>query len=123
MKQDFTRTVVGTPYYLSPEMCEQKPYNEKSDIWALGCVLYQMCAGHYPFEAQSLPLLTIKIIAGRFKPIPSHYSLELTETIRQCLSVDQKRRPSVIHILDKPFIKNFIKSNGIETNAERKFEH
>ena len=39
---NFAHTMVGTPYYLSPEMCEEKPYNEKSDIWALGCVLYEM---------------------------------------------------------------------------------
>jgi len=40
---NFAHTMVGTPYYLSPEMCEEKPYNEKSDMWALGCVLYEMC--------------------------------------------------------------------------------
>ena len=39
---NFAHTMVGTPYYLSPEMCEEKPYNEKSDVWALGCVLYEM---------------------------------------------------------------------------------
>ena len=36
----FAKTIVGTPYYLSPELCEEKPYNVKSDVWALGCVLY-----------------------------------------------------------------------------------
>lgn len=50
-QNNFARTMVGTPYYLSPEMCEEKPYNEKSDIWALGCVLYEMCALKHPFEA------------------------------------------------------------------------
>lgn len=44
-------TVVGTPYYLSPELCEEKPYNNKSDIWSLGCVLYEMCTLSHPFEA------------------------------------------------------------------------
>lgn len=44
---------MGTPYYLSPELCEGKPYNEKSDIWALGVVVYEMCTGTYPFDAQS----------------------------------------------------------------------
>jgi NIMA (never in mitosis gene a)-related kinase len=44
-------TVVGTPYYLSPELCEEKPYNHKSDIWSLGCVLYELCTFRYPFEA------------------------------------------------------------------------
>lgn len=49
----FAKTLVGTPYYLSPELCEGKPYNEKSDIWALGVVLYESCTGKYPFDAQS----------------------------------------------------------------------
>jgi NIMA (never in mitosis gene a)-related kinase len=44
---DFARTMVGTPYYLSPEMCEEKPYNEKSDVWALGCALYELCTCNY----------------------------------------------------------------------------
>ncbi|CAG2068093.1 unnamed protein product, partial [Timema podura] len=44
-------TVVGTPCYLSPELCEGRPYNEKSDIWALGCVLYEMMALHRAFRA------------------------------------------------------------------------
>ena len=43
------RTMVGTPYYLSPEMCEQKPYNQKTDIWAMGCLIYELCTGKHPF--------------------------------------------------------------------------
>ena len=46
-------TVVGTPYYLSPELCEEKPYNNKSDIWSLGCVLYELCTLRHPFEAMN----------------------------------------------------------------------
>ena len=52
-QNNFAKTMVGTPYYLSPEMCEEKPYNEKSDIWALGCVLYELCTFKYPFEANN----------------------------------------------------------------------
>jgi NIMA (never in mitosis gene a)-related kinase len=48
---NFAHTVVGTPYYLSPELCEEKPYNHKSDIWSLGCVLYELCTFKHPFEA------------------------------------------------------------------------
>uniref|UniRef100_A0A8C6DGU3 Serine/threonine-protein kinase Nek8 n=1 Tax=Moschus moschiferus TaxID=68415 RepID=A0A8C6DGU3_MOSMO len=44
-------TVVGTPCYISPELCEGKPYNQKSDIWALGCVLYELASLKRAFEA------------------------------------------------------------------------
>lgn len=61
------QTVVGTPYYLSPEMCEGKDYNEKSDVWALGCILYELVHLKRPFEAPTLPLLVQKITSVRFK--------------------------------------------------------
>lgn len=47
------RTFVGTPYYLSPEQCSDKPYNNKSDVWALGVVLYELCTLKRPFEAEN----------------------------------------------------------------------
>lgn len=47
----FAHTVIGTPYYLSPELCSEMPYNEKSDVWALGCLLYEMCKQTQPFKA------------------------------------------------------------------------
>ena len=51
--ENFVRSKVGTPYYLSPEVCEDRPYNNKSDIWSLGCVLYEMCCLKHPFEAKN----------------------------------------------------------------------
>jgi len=75
--------MVGTPYYLSPEMCEEKPYNEKSDVWALGCVLYEMCNQKPPFDASNQGALILKIIKGkyfvlcRYVPLNSCYSKDL----------------------------------------------
>ena len=57
---------VGTPYYLSPEICEDKPYNEKSDIWALGIILYEMAALEHPFNAKNEADLMVKIVKGRY---------------------------------------------------------
>jgi len=45
--------MVGTPYYLSPEICEEKPYNSKTDVWSIGIVLYELCTNKHPFDAQS----------------------------------------------------------------------
>ena len=67
-------SIVGTPSYISPELCEGKPYNAKSDVWALGCVLYEMCTLKRAFEAPTLPALVLKIMRGNFQPLPVHYS-------------------------------------------------
>lgn len=53
METDFATSKVGTPYYLSPEVCEDRPYNSKSDIWSLGCILYELCTLKHPFEAKN----------------------------------------------------------------------
>ena len=62
---NFAHTVVGTPYYLSPELCEEKPYNHKSDIWSLGCVLYEMCTLKHPFDAANQGALILRIMRGK----------------------------------------------------------
>lgn len=97
----FAHTMVGTPYYMAPEMCEEKPYNEKSDIWALGCVLYEMCAQKHPFQAHSQGTLILKIIKGKYAPIPGTYSAELIELVNLCLDKDYKKRPTASALLKK----------------------
>ena len=77
----FARTIVGTPYYLSPELCEDKPYNEKSDVWALGVVLYEMCTGgKHPFDAQNEGALIRKIMKGVYAPLPGGSSPRSSRT-------------------------------------------
>jgi len=102
---DFANTVVGTPYYLSPEMCEEKPYNEKTDVWAMGCLIYELCTGRHPFEGNSQAALALKIVVGKYSPIPAHYSPVTSWVIRSCLSVDYKRRPTIQYILSQPGIQ------------------
>jgi len=68
------KTVVGTPYYLSPEIIKSESYNFKSDIWSLGVLLYEMAALQPPFNAQSLHQLAQRIIAGKYQPLPGHFS-------------------------------------------------
>lgn len=58
------KTIVGTPYYLAPELIENQPYSFKGDIWSMGVVLYEMCAKKPPFDANSLHLLALKIVRG-----------------------------------------------------------
>ncbi len=70
LKKDLACTQTGTPYYASPEVWKDKPYGVKSDIWSLGCVLYEMCALRPPFTATDLQGLYRKVCAGVFERIP-----------------------------------------------------
>ena len=67
--KDFANTCIGTPYYMSPELFKNKPYGYKSDVWALGCVLYEMCNLRHAFDAQSINGLAVKILRGSYPPI------------------------------------------------------
>jgi NIMA (never in mitosis gene a)-related kinase 1/4/5 len=99
---NMAHTVVGTPYYLSPELCEEKPYNNKSDIWSLGCVLYELCTLRHPFEAQNQGALILKILRGKFNPLPSIYSKSLHEMVDRLLIKDYRKRPAIDEILKLP---------------------
>ncbi|XP_061154091.1 serine/threonine-protein kinase Nek1 isoform X2 [Syngnathus typhle] len=101
---ELARTCIGTPYYLSPEICENKPYNNKSDIWALGCVLYEMCTLKHAFEAGNMKNLVLKIIRGSYHPVSVHYSQELRTLLAQLFQHNPRERPSVGGILDKAFL-------------------
>ena len=100
----FTKTVIGTPYYLSPEICKEKSYNEKSDIWALGCVLYELCTFVHPFEATNQASLIKKILEQNPKPIPATYDNNFNRIVKQLLQKDMNKRPSCKLILKEPYV-------------------
>jgi NIMA (never in mitosis gene a)-related kinase len=66
LNKTMAQTQTGTPYYASPEVWKDKPYGQKSDIWSLGCVLYEMAALKPPFTAHDLQGLYKKVCAGVF---------------------------------------------------------
>ena len=94
-KWELAKTLMGTSYYLSPEMINNQPYNNKTDIWSLGVLLYQLVTLKLPFEANNLPLLSMKILKGKFAPIPNNYSKELGKLISDILNVDPLKRPDI----------------------------
>uniref|UniRef100_A0A672JA59 non-specific serine/threonine protein kinase n=1 Tax=Salarias fasciatus TaxID=181472 RepID=A0A672JA59_SALFA len=106
---ELARTCVGTPYYLSPEICENRPYNNKTDIWSLGCVLYELCSLRHPFEGSSLRQLVSKICRGRYDPVPSRYSYDLRLLLTQLFKVNPRDRPSVSSVLKRPFFEKHIR--------------
>jgi NIMA (never in mitosis gene a)-related kinase len=97
-------TVVGTPYYLSPEILLNKPYSYKSDIWSLGVLLYEMTALKMPFDATSLPILSMRIIKGEYTAVPLSFSKELRGLIKSLLIVDSNKRPNINELLSKNWL-------------------
>ena len=102
------KTKVGTPYYISPEIINSKPYDSKSDIWALGVLIYEMMTYKMPFNATSFASLSLKIIRGFYQAPPSSYSKDLSDLVKRCLNMDPKKRPSAENILKLPFIQKRI---------------
>jgi NIMA (never in mitosis gene a)-related kinase len=85
----FANTYVGTPYYMSPELIQEKSYDTKSDIWSLGCLIYELCATKPPFaEAQTHSELSMLIRNGRIPPLPKGYSHSLNQVIKAMLNLN-----------------------------------
>eukprot|EP00762_Andalucia_godoyi_P000670 ANDGO_05325.mRNA.1 putative serine/threonine-protein kinase nek2 len=96
----YAMTGVGTPLYFSPEICMDRPYNEKSDIWALGCIVYEMCTGLPPFIASNQIALAKKICNDPVPPISgTRYSSELQFLVSKMLEKDPTKRPDVNQVL------------------------
>ncbi|KAM6165801.1 serine/threonine-protein kinase Nek2 isoform 2-T2 [Erethizon dorsatum] len=104
----FAKTFVGTPYYMSPEQMNHMSYNEKSDIWSLGCLLYELCALMPPFTAFNQKELAGKIREGKFRRIPYRFSDELNDLITRMLNLKDYHRPSVEEILENPLIADLV---------------
>ncbi len=118
---DKAKTFIGTPYYLSPEIINGKPYDSKSDIWSLGVLLYEMMTFKMPFNANSLPMLSVKIMRGQYIPPPTIYTKDLRELVTKCLTVEPKNRPSIQEILRMPIIQNRIRSFLTENQYNKEF--
>ncbi|XP_029114017.1 serine/threonine-protein kinase Nek5 isoform X2 [Scleropages formosus] len=120
---EMARTCVGTPYYLSPEICEGRPYNNKTDIWSLGCVLYELCTLKHPFEGSNLRQLVMKICRGHYHPVAAHYSYELRLLVTQLFKVSPRDRPSVNSMLGRPFLEKHIEKHLDAQIIKDEFSH
>lgn len=102
---DFASTYVGTPFYMSPEICAAEKYTLKSDIWSLGCIIYELCTREPPFNAKTHFQLVQKIKDGKIAPLPTVYSTELFAIIKDCLRVNPDRRPDTAALLNLPIVR------------------
>lgn len=102
-KKGLLHTQTGTPYYASPEVWKDRPYDNRSDIWSLGCVLYEMAMLNPPFRAANMNGLYQKVQRGLYDPI-TQYSKDLQIMVKNCLQVQPTARPSCEKILAMPSI-------------------
>ncbi|MBV98514.1 Serine/threonine-protein kinase Nek9, partial [Eschrichtius robustus] len=100
-------TLVGTPYYMSPELCQGVKYNFKSDIWAVGCVIFELLTLKRTFDATNPLNLCVKIVQGirAMEVDSSQYSLELIQMVHACLDQDPEQRPTADELLDRPLLR------------------
>jgi len=117
------KTMVGTPYYLSPEIVQNKPYNFKSDVWALGVLLYELCALKPPFDGTSLHMLGMRITRGNYPALPRSCSVKLQNLVKMMLATSTHKRPSIYQILKQEIVQNRIQSFLSQTVLKDEFSH
>ncbi len=105
-KSDLAQTMAGTPYYLSPEIFQGRPYSTKSDIWSLGCILFELVALRVPFEARDFHSLGILITRGGNPLFPTKYSNDLRGIYFETMKRDFKSRPDADQLLSLPYFHN-----------------
>ena len=111
-------TQTGTPYYASPEVWNDKPYDYKSDIWSLACVVYEMLALHPPFRAENMEGLYNKVIKGNYEKICDKYSKDISEILKLLFKVNPKERPSCGQILNHPLVKKRLEFFRAQAGSE-----
>uniref|UniRef100_A0A8C6ZBV3 non-specific serine/threonine protein kinase n=1 Tax=Nothoprocta perdicaria TaxID=30464 RepID=A0A8C6ZBV3_NOTPE len=107
-------TLVGTPYYMSPELCQGVKYNFKSDIWAVGCVIFELLTLKRTFDATNPLNLCVKIVQGnRAMEVDSTiYSRELIQMVNSCLDQDPEKRPTADELLEQPLLSKRRRAGG-----------
>ncbi|ELV09900.1 Serine/threonine-protein kinase Nek9 [Tupaia chinensis] len=111
----FEEELVGTPYYMSPELCQGVKYNFKSDIWAVGCVIFELLTLKRTFDATNPLNLCVKIVQGirAMEVDSSQYSLELIQMVHECLDQDPEQRPTADELLDRPLLRKRRRSSTV----------
>ena len=97
--EDTEKDRVGTPYYLSPEVWRTNKCTKKSDIWALGVILYELCCFQYPFPATELDELEKKVLTENPQKLPNTVSKLFQDIILKMLKKDEAQRPCIEEII------------------------
>lgn len=101
----------GTPLYMAPEILQGHSHATfKSDIWSLGCILYELLALRHPFATSDFSGLVIKISKGEYAPLPPHYSKPIGKLVERMLDRDPRRRPLIDEILCSPLVRSYLQA-------------
>lgn len=103
---------------MSPEQCNEQGYNEKSDIWSLGIIIYEMANLSPPFKANNHLSLALKIKDGNYERIPEEYSAELMRVIKWMLKPEPKLRPNVEDLLNLPNVSIRLRERALKRNLQ-----
>ncbi|KAG8430251.1 hypothetical protein GDO86_018152, partial [Hymenochirus boettgeri] len=119
-------SVVGTILYSCPEVVKSEPYGEKADVWAAGCILYQMATLNPPFHSTNMLTLATKIVEAVYAPIPEDiYSDKVKNIIKRCLTSDADLRPDIVEVcglIANVMMKYMDSLSSSQIATERKLE-
>ena len=99
---------MGSPCYLSPEIVQGASYSYKSDVWSLGVILYRMATNKFPFDAQNLAQLALKITAGSFPPLSPNYSPQAHHLVALLLQIVPELRGSMAEIVANLYVQQHV---------------
>jgi serine/threonine protein kinase len=116
-EENFTKTTLHQTFYLSPEQLKEGIFTPKTDIWACGCLLYQMACLKPPFSGDNQLSIAMNIKNASYESIPSQYSKELSRVISWCLSKNHVQRPTIDDLINIPEVSRRLREKRLTENS------
>lgn len=116
-EQDMAHSLLGTPLFMAPEVCQEMAYDAKADIWAMGIIIYELITLKKPFDGNSIQAVFDKIINHPYDPLPDSASADLQMLIAALLNKDKNKRESIFDVAVMPCVNKRIEQFLTEQNC------